>query len=30
MVEDWLALISNMNGAVRDLRQVASEMMKTT
>ena len=29
MVEDWLALISNMNGAVRDLRQAAPEVMKT-
>ena len=29
MVEDWLALIGNMNGAVRDLRQVAPEVMKT-
>ncbi len=28
MVEDWLALISNMNGAVRDLRQAAPEVMK--
>lgn len=29
MVEDWLAVISNMNGAVRDLRQAAPEVMKT-
>lgn len=29
MVEDWLALISNMNGAVGDLRQAAPEVMKT-
>ncbi|MDA8051144.1 MAG: carboxymuconolactone decarboxylase family protein [Rhodospirillales bacterium] len=29
MVEDWLALIANMNGAVRDLRQAAPEVMKT-
>jgi AhpD family alkylhydroperoxidase len=29
MVEDWLALINNMNGAVRDLRQAAPEVMKT-
>jgi AhpD family alkylhydroperoxidase len=29
MVEDWLALIGNMNGAVRDLRQAAPELMKT-
>jgi len=29
MVEDWLALITNMNGAVRDLRQAAPEVMKT-
>lgn len=29
MVEDWLALISNMNGAVRDLRQAAPEVIKT-
>ena len=29
MVEDWLTLISNMNGAVRDLRQAAPEVMKT-
>ncbi len=29
MVEDWLALISNMNGAVRDLRQAAPEVMKS-
>ena len=29
MVEDWLALIGNMNGAVRDLRQAAPEVMKT-
>src|SRR6266404_1297054 len=29
MVEDWLALISNMNGAVSGLRQAAPEVMKT-
>jgi|GEM_PF-1310421 len=29
MVEDWVALIGNMNGAVRDLRQAAPEIMKT-
>jgi len=29
MVEDWLALIGNMNSAVRDLRQAAPEVMKT-
>lgn len=29
MVEDWMALIGNMNGAVRDLRQAAPEVMKT-
>ena len=29
MVEDWLALIQNMNGAVRDLRHAAPEVMKT-
>ena len=29
MVEDWLALISNMNGAVSDLRQATPEVMKT-
>lgn len=29
MVEDWLAVISNMNGAVRDLRQAAPEVIKT-
>ena len=29
MVEDWLALIGNMNNAVRDLRQAAPEVMKT-
>ena len=28
MVEDWLALIGNMNGAVRDLRQATPEVMK--
>jgi AhpD family alkylhydroperoxidase len=28
MVEDWLALIGDMNGAVRDLRQAAPEVMK--
>jgi alkylhydroperoxidase/carboxymuconolactone decarboxylase family protein YurZ len=29
MFEDWLAMISNMNGTMRDLRQVALEVMKT-
>ena len=29
MVEDWLALISNMNGAVRDLHSASPEVMKT-
>ncbi len=29
MVEDWLALIGNMNGAVRDLRKASPEVMKT-
>jgi len=29
MVEDWLALISKMNGAVRDLRGAAPEVMKS-
>ena len=29
MVEDWLALITNMNGAVRDLRGAAPEVMKS-
>ena len=29
MVEDWLALIGNMNSPVRDLRQAAPEVMKT-
>ncbi|HTN12793.1 MAG TPA: carboxymuconolactone decarboxylase family protein [Acetobacteraceae bacterium] len=29
MVEDWMALIGNMNGAVRDLHQAAPEEMKT-
>src|SRR5262249_23347429 len=29
MVEDWLALIGNMNGAVRDLRQASPELMRT-
>ena len=29
MVEDWLSLMSNMNGAVRDLRQAAPEVMRT-
>lgn len=28
MVEDWLTLIRNMNGAVRDLRGAAPEIMK--
>ncbi len=29
MVEDWLALIGNMNTAVRDLRKASPELMKT-
>ena len=29
MVEDWLAMIGDMNGAVRELRQVSPEVMKT-
>ena len=29
MTEEWLTLIGNMNGAVRDLRQAAPEVMKT-
>jgi AhpD family alkylhydroperoxidase len=29
MVEDWLALINNMNGAVRDLRRATPEVMKS-
>lgn len=29
MVEDWLALISNMDGAVKDLRQTAPAVMKS-
>ena len=29
MVEDWLALITNMNSAVRDLRGAAPEVMKS-
>jgi AhpD family alkylhydroperoxidase len=29
MVEDWQALIGNMNGAVRDLRQAAPEVMRS-
>lgn len=28
MVEDWLALMSDMNGAVRNLRQASPEVMK--
>jgi AhpD family alkylhydroperoxidase len=28
MVEDWLALIGNMNAAVRDLRKASPEVMK--
>ena len=28
MVEDWLALMSEMNGAVRDVRKAAPEVMK--
>ena len=29
MVEDWLALINNMNGAVSGLRKAAPDVMKT-
>lgn len=29
MIENWLNLITNMNGAVRDLRQAAPDVMKT-
>lgn len=29
MVEDWLSLIGTMNGAVRDLRKAAPEVMKS-
>jgi len=29
MVEDWLSMINNMNGAVRDLRQASPEVMRT-
>jgi len=29
MVEDWLALMGNMNGAVRELRQAVPDLMKT-
>ncbi|GAN76554.1 carboxymuconolactone decarboxylase family protein [Acidisphaera rubrifaciens] len=29
MVEDWLALIGNMNGAVRELRKLSPDVMKT-
>lgn len=29
MIEDWLALINNMNGTVRDLRKAAPDVMKT-
>ena len=29
MVDDWSLLISNMNGAVRDLRLAAPEVMRT-
>ena len=29
MVEDWLALIGNMNGAVRDLRLASPDVMKS-
>jgi AhpD family alkylhydroperoxidase len=29
MVEDWLALIGDMNTAVRDLRKASPEVMKT-
>lgn len=28
MVEDWLGLISGMNGAVRDLRRASPDIMK--
>ncbi len=28
MVEDWLALIGNMNGSVREFRQASQEVMK--
>lgn len=28
MVEDWLALMGNMNGAVRDLRKASPDVMK--
>lgn len=28
MVEDWLALMGDMNGAVRDLRKASPEVMK--
>lgn len=28
MVEDWLALMGSMNGAVRDLRMASPDMMK--
>jgi hypothetical protein len=29
MVDDWLSLIGNMNGALRDLRRAAAEVMRT-
>ena len=29
MIENWLNLISNMNGGVRDLRNAAPDVMKT-
>jgi len=29
MTDEWLTLIGNLNGAVRDLRQAAPELMKT-
>jgi hypothetical protein len=29
MVEDWLALINNMNGAVRNLRGAPPEVVKS-
>ena len=29
MVEDWQALIGNMNGAVRNLRQASPDVMRT-
>ena len=29
MVEDWMALIGDMNGAVRELRKLSPDVMKT-